>query len=142
VGSIWIVDPLIYPSWPMIGPVEVDAVRAEHWHRLPGVVFLPAGLALAVAVAMVRLRPPGVPGRAVRLGLALQVAASLVTAVWFAPLQARMSTPEGGLSGPVFRQLATTHRVRVAIITAYGALTFWMVAKGAWPEGGGKRTDA
>jgi hypothetical protein len=132
VGAIWLTHSLIYPTWELVGAGEINAVRTEHWQRLPGVVFLPAGLALLGSLAMIWLRPEGVPRWAVWLGLALQVAAGAVTASWFAPLQARMSTREGGLALPVYHQLMDTHWIRVAIITAYAILMFWMADKSAW----------
>jgi hypothetical protein len=134
VGSIWIVHVLIYPIWPLVGSGEVDAVRTEHWHRLPGVVFVPAGLAFLGALLMVWFRPPAVPRWSVLVALGLQVASSAATALWFAPLQARMSTPGGGLSAAVFDRLMETHWVRVGLITGYGLLLLWMLARSAWPE--------
>ena len=45
---------------------------------------------------------------------------------------ARLATPETGLSLPLYHQLMLTHWLRVAIVTAYGVLIFWMLARSAF----------
>jgi hypothetical protein len=45
---------------------------------------------------------------------------------------ARLEDPGGGLAVERFGLLMRTHWLRVAIVTAYGALTLWMVAQSAW----------
>ena len=45
---------------------------------------------------------------------------------------ARLELPNGELAVERFHLLMRTHWLRVAIVTAYGALTPWMVARSAW----------
>jgi hypothetical protein len=45
---------------------------------------------------------------------------------------ARLEEPGGGLALERFRLLMATHWLRVAIVTAYGALTLWMIVQSAW----------
>jgi hypothetical protein len=40
--------------------------------------------------------------------------------------------PEGGLARELYPRLMATHRLRVAIVTAHGALTLWKMVKDAW----------
>jgi hypothetical protein len=54
-----------------------------------------------------------------------------LTAVYWGPLMARLSTPESGLSLPLYHTLMQTHWLRVAIVTAYGLLVFWMLTRSA-----------
>jgi hypothetical protein len=131
VGLIWLTQVVCYPLWGHVGKAEFSQYHLAWWHGIWGVCFVPAGLAVLGAMAMLWLRPPGVPASAVRLGLALQAATWVLTALWWAPLQMRIE--EGGFSVPVFRLLLETHWGRVALVTAYGFLLFWMAAR-AWSE--------
>jgi hypothetical protein len=47
---------------------------------------------------------------------------------------ARLQTPAGGLSLERYQLLISTHWLRVGIVTAYGLLVLWMLAKSAWKE--------
>ncbi len=84
-------------------------------------------------------RPLGVPSWAVWVGFALQVALLLGTSVWWGPVMARLEDASGGLDGARFRLLMNTHWLRVAIVSAYGALTLWMLAM-SWSSSGGRAT--
>jgi hypothetical protein len=102
-------------------------VVAQHWGRdlcscRPRVL----GFYLDVLVP-----PAGVPRWAVWLGFCLQVLLYALTAVYWGPLMARLSTPESGLSLPLYHTLMQTHWLRVAIVTAYGLLVFWMLTRSA-----------
>jgi hypothetical protein len=52
---------------------------------------------------------------------------------------ARLEDASGGLDGARFRLLMNTHWLRVAIVSAYGALTLWMLAM-SWSSSGGRAT--
>ena len=95
-------------------------------------ILAPAVFLVLASVLMLRWRPAGVPGWAVWLGLALQMALVFGTALWWGPLMARLSTPESGLVQSLYPMLVATHWLRVAIVTAYGSLTVWMLAQSAW----------
>ena len=49
------------------------------------------------------------------------------TVVWWAPLMMKIGETPGEFPLGLFRLLLTTHWLRVALITAYGVLAFWMV---------------
>src|SRR5262249_34636808 len=74
-----------------------------------------------------RFRPEGVPGWAIWLAFSLKRLLYALTAIWWDPLMARLSTPTTGLVLPLYRRLMLNHWLRVAIVTAYGILAFWMV---------------
>ena len=80
------------------------------------------------ALAMAWLPPLGAPIWAPWLGCGLQVALLVGTAMWWGPLMAHIAAPGGGLRRDRYALLMTTHWLRVAIVTAYGGLTLWMVA--------------
>jgi hypothetical protein len=62
----------------------------------------------------------------------------LLTAIWWAPLMARLSqaVDVSGAWTPEFRLLLATHWLRVALVTAYGVLIFWMAWTSFAPEEG------
>jgi hypothetical protein len=45
------------------------------------------------------------------------------------PLMARLADPQSGLILPLYHQLMLTHWIRVALVTAYGLLAFWMLLR-------------
>jgi hypothetical protein len=42
---------------------------------------------------------------------------------------ARLADPQSGLILPLYHQLMLTHWIRVALVTAYGLLAFWMLLR-------------
>lgn len=135
VGNIWPVQLSSYRLWTHVGVREFHAYHLAWWHSIWGVILGPAVLVFVGAVLMFWWRAPGVPPSAVWLGFVLQMALVLGTALWWGPLMARLEDPAGGLALERFRLLMHTHWLRVAIVTAYGALTLWMVARSAWLVG-------
>jgi hypothetical protein len=132
VGNIWPVQLSSYRLWRYVGAREFHAYHLAWWHSIWGVILAPAVLVFVGAVLMVWWRAPGVPPLAVWAGFVLQLALVLGTALWWGPLMARLENGAGGLATDRFELLMQTHWLRVAIVTAYGALTLWMVAQSAW----------
>jgi hypothetical protein len=138
VGTIWLVQVTCYPLWTVVGRGEFTAYHEAWWHSIWGVILGPASLGLLGSLAMLRWQPPRVPLRAVWLGVALTVAVLLLTAVWWGPLMARLTEavdPYGSWT-PEFRLLLSTHWLRVALVTAYGLLVFWMTRASLAPGEG------
>jgi hypothetical protein len=131
-GQVWLVQLSSYPLWTYVGAKEFHAYHHAWWRSIWGVVLAPAALVSLASVLMLWLRAPAVPLSAAWAGLALQVALILGTAIWWGPLMARLEAPDGGLLMDRYRLLMTTHWLRVAIVSAYAALSLWMLAQSAW----------
>ncbi len=132
VGNIWPVQVSSYRLWAFVGPREFHAYHLAWWHSIWGVILAPAALVVVGSILMLWWPAPGVPAWAPWVGFALQAALVLGTALWWGPLMARLETPGAGLAVERFQLLMLTHWLRVAIVTAYGALALWMLAQSAW----------
>ncbi|HEV2463515.1 MAG TPA: hypothetical protein VGT04_06905 [Acidobacteriaceae bacterium] len=132
VGNIWLVQLSSYRLFRHVGQREFHAYHVAWWHSVWTAIFIPAGLVFIGSVWMLFWRPPGVPSWALWLGFGLQIVLYGLTAVLWGPLMARLSTAEGGLVLPLYRKLMVNHWLRVAIVTAYGILLFWMVTRSAF----------
>lgn len=128
VGAVWLVQVTCYPLWAYVGRAEWEAYHLFWWHSIWIVILGLGGLTALAAFAMLKWRPPGIPARAVWLGIALQVALYGLTAVWWAPLMAELTQVSGPVYGPMYHKLLITHWLRVGIVTAYGLLALWMTA--------------
>ncbi len=130
VGTVWLAQ-LNWQLWQYAGQVEFDAYHRAWWHGIWWAIFPVAGIAFLGTCAQVRWRPPRVPRWAVWLALALQIATYGGTAFWWGPGQAMLHQAKlaDGSLDPYYRQLVTTNWIRVALITAAGALELWMAVK-------------
>lgn len=131
VGNVWLVQLLCYGLWPYVGRRGAYAYHIFWWHSIWGALFIPAGVVFLGSIAMLRVRPVGVSRGIARTGFMLLLITYLLTATWWGPLMARLVTPEGGLSLGLYHLLMTTHWLRVALITAYGAASCWMLVESA-----------
>jgi hypothetical protein len=131
VGNIWLVQLVSYRLWPYVGRQEAYAYHIAWWHSIWGVLFIPAGVVLVGSLAILWIRPEGISRRSAKAGFSLQVLIYVITGAWFAPLMARLATPDSGLSLPLYHVLMTTHWVRVALFTAYGLVCCYMLGKSA-----------
>lgn len=130
VGTIWMVQ-TGYRLWPLVGPAEFGVYHRTWWLRLIPVVFPVAGVALLASVALLWWRPPGVSAAAVWCSVGLQLLSYLLTAFLWAPWQARTSharLPDGSLD-PTYALIMDTHWIRVALLTASGLVSLWMLAQ-------------
>jgi hypothetical protein len=132
VGQVWLVQLSSYRLWAYVGQHEFRSYHVTWWHSIWGVVLAPAILVFVGAALMLRWRVSGVPSWSAWLGFGLQIALVLGTALWWGPLMARLEAPDGGLLPERYQVLMTTHWLRVGIITAYGLLVCWMLARSAW----------
>lgn len=138
VGNVWLVQLVCYRLWPFLGRQEAFAYHNAWWRSIWGVIFIPAGAVLLGSLAMLWARPEGVSRGSVRAGFSLQLVTYVLTAVWWGPLMARLISPDGALNEPLYHLLMTTHWLRVALITAYGAFCIRMLAQsragGTWND--------
>jgi hypothetical protein len=125
VGVIWLTQRVVYPVWTLVGDHEWRAFHAAHERRLPGTVFVPHGLGIVASTLLVAWPPDRVPAWMVWLALALPITMATATAVYWAPLQRRLSAR---MDRPLVRRLLATHWIRVALIGAHGVMTCWIAA--------------
>jgi len=131
IGNVWLVQLVCYRLWSHVGRSEAFGYHTAWWHSIWGVLFVPAALVFLGALALLWVRPSGVNGRLVWLGLTLQLIIYASTAVWWAPLMARLVTQDSGMSLRDYHLLMSTHWIRLALITAYGVASFYMLIKSA-----------
>jgi hypothetical protein len=131
VGNVWLVQLVCYRLWPHVGQREAFSYHIAWWHSIWGVLFGPSAIVVLGAVALLWMRPPNLNVRLVWLGLALLVLTSVGTAAWWAPLMARLISPDGRIFPHDYRLLMSTHWIRVALITAYGITYYCMLIKSA-----------
>ena len=129
VANIWLVQLVCYRLWTHVAAHEFYGYHLAWWRSIWGVIFVPSGLALCGAIAMLWLHPRGVSSVLLWAALDLQIALYILTAAWWGPLMARLATREQGLLLPNYRMLMSTHWLRVAIVTAFGLLLFAMLAE-------------
>jgi len=122
-----------YWLWGFVGRGEFEAYHFAWWsvQGIILVVFPVASVATVCAFAMLRWPPSDVPRWAVWLGVALQIALWVGTAIWWGRWQAELNEVHlaNGTLNPLFVTLFYTHWLRVGIVTAYAILQFWMMAK-------------
>lgn len=131
VGNVWLVQLVCYRLWAHVGRSESFGYHIAWWHSTWGVLFVPAGLVFLGTLALLWMRPPGVSRGLVWVGLTLQMVIYASTAAWWAPLMARLVTPDSGMSLHDYDLLMSTHWIRLALITAYGVTSFYMLIKSA-----------
>ena len=132
VGRVWLAQLSSYPLWAYVGEREFPTYHKVWWRGVWGVILAPAALLIVASALMLWWREPSVPAWAAWSGFALQMALVLGTAIWWGPLMARLEGPNGALLLERYQLLLTSHWLRVAIITAYALLVFWMLAQSAW----------
>lgn len=109
VGIIWLMQVHVYPLFKLVGEDEWIPYHTAHWHRIRGVVFVPAGLVLLGAILLMFFRPEAVPGWSLWLGLGVQVVLYALTAVVWAP-RCRSGSPRatGSIRGYTRRSCGPT----------------------------------
>jgi hypothetical protein len=128
-GVVWMVQLSAYPLWAYVGLNEIQAYHNAWWQSIWGPVLFPAGMEFVGALLMIRWRPKYVSTRAVWLGVILQIAWVVGTAIWWAPLMMSLGSVRGEFSAIQYGELLTTHWIRVGLLTGYAVLIFWMAAK-------------
>ena len=123
-GFIWTMQLVHYPLLDRVGADAFAAYEQAH-NRLFFLVAGPGVLATLVSgVAMLLVRPAGVPLWAALLGLGLFAVIVVSTALFQAPQHGVLSA---GFDRGAYEFLVRTNWIRTAAWSAYGLLGLWMV---------------
>ncbi len=133
-GAVWLVQFSCYPLWSYVGAAELDAYM-EFWQQAASwLIALPLALAIVAAVVLLWVYPPETPRWARWLGAGLQAALAGVDWLWLWPAQSRVMLPGKGMDMAAYAQLADANWVRIALVSGYAILVFWMLARCLWPN--------
>ena len=125
-GMIWSMQVFEYPLFALVGRNEFPSYHAAHNRSLPLFVILPSVLAFGSAVVLFWMRPAGIPLWEVSLVVALDLAVLVSTAVWQAPLHARLDRE--GFSASVISILVQSNWLRTILWTINALLLLSMTA--------------
>ncbi len=145
IGQIWLVQLSSYPLWQHVGPKEFHNYHIVWWHSIWMPIFIPAGTAIITTIALFWVRLPKVSRSLIWMACIILFVTYSLTYLWWAPLMALIgATPEevNGVSHwapyiinfgwknetqqQLYRLLIRSHWIRVALITAYGILLFYI----------------
>jgi hypothetical protein len=115
-----------------VGRSEFWNYHGVWWHSTWGVVFVPSALATAGSILLLRLAPPELPRWSLWPGLGIQIAVQLVTLIWLWPLDRSVAHVTGGLNLFVYEELMVANWLRIALVTPYAVLTYWMLSRSLW----------
>lgn len=125
VGVIWFVQVVHYPLFGLVGADGWAAYAAGHSARISALIALPWAVEGLTGLALLALRPAGVPFWLPAADLTLLGVAVAVTVL--------VSAPQHGVLGAGFdpgahRLLLTTNWLRTAAWTGCGAVSLAMLA--------------
>ena len=125
VGIIWFVQVVHYPLFERVGKAGFSAYSAAHSHLTALVVGPPMLLEAAPAVALLFVRPAGVPAVLVWARLALLALVWLSTALLQVPRHHALGL---GFGVRDHRSLVLSNWVRTCAWNVRGLLVLWMAA--------------
>ena len=125
-GMIWSMQVFEYPLFALVGMNEFPSYHAAHNRSLPFFVILPSVLAFGSAVVLFWIRPAGIALWEVSLVVALDLAVLVSTAVWQAPLHARLDRE--GFSVKIISILVQSNWIRTILWTINALLLLSMTA--------------
>jgi hypothetical protein len=126
-GTIWAMEVDIFRSWRLMDRTSFEEVRKSHWKKLPYWIFTPVGIAFGGSVVLIWYHPAGSPGWAIWGSLGCQLCSHVLTALFWGPWQAKLSSDPLGAQSPLLRKILRTHWVRTALINAYALIEFFWV---------------
>lgn len=131
-GTIWAHEVDIFRSWRLVGADRFHDVQRVHWHKLPYWIFIPVGLALCGAIALVWYRLADSPAWGVPGVLASQLLSLVLTAMFWGRWQGQLARDPRGPESPYLAKILRTHWVRTLLITANGVILLaWTATTGA-----------
>jgi len=121
-GTIWAMEIDIFRSWKLLDQKSFSTVRKAHWKKLPYWVFIPVGIALLGSIVLIWYHPANSPKWAIWGNLACQLLSHILTAIFWGPWQAKLSTDHLGSESPLLLKILNTHWIRTVLINAYAAI--------------------
>jgi hypothetical protein len=122
VGFVWLVQVVAWPLFAYVGPNEFPAYHQAWWRGIRYVLFIPTGLVFAGGLALLFVRPSGVPAWLLILAFGLNLVMWILTAGWWGPQQSRLTDPRSPRVGLINR----THWLRTALVSGYALA--WLAA--------------
>lgn len=116
VGFVWLVQVVAWPLFAYVGSNEFERYHQAWWRGIRYILFIPSGLAFIGNVALLFVRPNGVPEWLLATALGIFILMYVLTAVWYGPEQARLTDPTSAR----LSRLNQSHWVRTVLVTAYG----------------------
>jgi hypothetical protein len=124
-GTIWAMEVDIFRSWRLLDINSFAAVRKAHWKKLPYWIFTPVGIAFIGAIILIWYHPARSPSWVIWVNLLSQLSAHLLTAVFWGPWQAKLSTDPLAAKSPILQKILRIHWVRTLLINMYAINLFY-----------------
>jgi hypothetical protein len=96
VGAIWAHEVDIFRNWQVLDPENFRRLQTVHWRKLPYWIFAPLAAALAGSLILIWYHPAGSPAWAICGNLGCQLLSLVLTALLWAPWQAKLSQDSAG----------------------------------------------
>jgi hypothetical protein len=118
VGTIWAHEVDIFRTWKLVDTKDFRRVQSTHWKKLPYWVFIPVGLGLAGAVALIWDHPEHSPLWGICGAFGCQLVSLVLTGIFWGQWQAKLSRDPLGPESPYLKKILATHWVRTLLINA------------------------
>lgn len=122
-GLIWFVQVVHYPLFGSVGDSQFTAYEGRHTSLTSFVVGPPMLIEIATALALIWVRPDGIPAWMIWAGLALLVIVWLSTAFLQVPYHETLSQ---GFNADAHNKLVITNWIRTISWSLRGLLVLWM----------------
>jgi len=116
----------IFRSWKLADPKTFHTIQTVHWKKLPYWIFIPVGISFIGSIMLFWVHPVIIPVSEIGLAFSIQLLSHILTAVYWGPLQAKLSKDTSGNNSPYLEQILKTHWIRTILINAYGLMLLFM----------------
>ena len=131
-GTIWAHEADIFRTWRLIGPKYFGHVQRLHWRKMPYWVFLPIGLGILGAVALIWFHPAHSPVWGIWGSLLCQLVSLVLTVFFWGRWQNLLARDHRGSESPYLQKILETHWVRTFLVNANALIlllwSFWLSA--------------
>jgi hypothetical protein len=127
LGATFIEGFVNYRTWHLIGAADFKAYHRAVSPRILAFLVAPHGLTLVLTVLLLWWHPGPIPSWSVRVSLALNAVAVVVSIVWQIPIQ--LAFDRQGLSMPSLERLKRMDWLRSIPHSLNALLFLWMLAQ-------------